>query len=197
MKGRDWLWPRLDGRAWIESIAAAGVGALVAGSYGVVHDQITYTLSEEYYTRFKFLQFVQLDPGNRPRWFATKIGLAASWWVGLITGWVIARLARRITPRPEARRAIAWGFAIAFGTAALGAIAGWAWSSLRPVPPDGPWREFAELRGVRDFAAFRGVGCIHNGSYLGGAVGMVLAALRVRRWPGIKESASRSRRSGR
>ncbi len=33
------------------------VAPLLGGIYGILHDQLTYTLSEEYYTKFKFIQF--------------------------------------------------------------------------------------------------------------------------------------------
>jgi hypothetical protein len=33
------------------------LGCLIAGIYGCLHDQISYTVSPEYYTRFKFHQF--------------------------------------------------------------------------------------------------------------------------------------------
>ena len=41
----------------------AVVGALIAGVYGVFHDQITYSISPEYFTRLKFLQFHYADFG--------------------------------------------------------------------------------------------------------------------------------------
>jgi hypothetical protein len=55
------------------------VGALVAGLYGVLHDQVTYTISEEYFTRFKFYQFAYAEPESRsPRVFAGIIGFLAT-----------------------------------------------------------------------------------------------------------------------
>ena len=41
----------------------AVIGALIAGLYGVVHDQITYSMSPEYFTRLKFFQFRYADFG--------------------------------------------------------------------------------------------------------------------------------------
>lgn len=33
-----------------------------AAIFGMLHDQISYTVSSEYYTKFKFIQFDLLDP---------------------------------------------------------------------------------------------------------------------------------------
>ena len=74
------------------------MGALIAGLYGVVHDQITYSMSPEYFTRVKFFQFHYADFGLPPRSFVAEIGFLATWWVGLIAGWFLG--ARR---RPGGR----------------------------------------------------------------------------------------------
>ena len=37
------------------------LAVVIAGVFGIVHDQISYTVSSEYYTRFKFPQFRLLD----------------------------------------------------------------------------------------------------------------------------------------
>ena len=69
------------------------VGALFAGIYGMVHDQVTYSICPEYFTRLKFSQFRYANFGLPPRVFVVEIGFLASWWVGLFAGWFIARIA--------------------------------------------------------------------------------------------------------
>ena len=74
---------------------------IIGAIYGVIHDQITYSISEEYYTKFKFIQFGLEDWGlghnvgtltspeiilEQPRFGAAIIGALATWWVGLIIG---------------------------------------------------------------------------------------------------------------
>jgi hypothetical protein len=70
----------------------AAVGAVLAGFYGVVHDQVTYSISPEYYTCLKFSQFRYADFGLPARVFVAEIGFMASWWVGFVAGWFIARI---------------------------------------------------------------------------------------------------------
>ena len=60
---------------------------LIAGLYGALHDQVSFTISPEYFTRFKYDQF-----GFDPQWFGgdrhtvALIGFLATWWVGALIG---------------------------------------------------------------------------------------------------------------
>lgn len=65
---------------------------LVAGIYGIIHDQITYSISNDYFTLFKFQQFgISKSPLNI-RAKVAIIGFLATWWVGLFLGIVYALL---------------------------------------------------------------------------------------------------------
>lgn len=63
------------------------ISILLAGLYGILHDQITYTIAPEYFTKFKFDQF-----GFGPAWFGgdrwtvVVIGFLATWWTGILIG---------------------------------------------------------------------------------------------------------------
>lgn len=63
------------------------ISAIIAGLYGIIHDQITYSISPEYFTKFKYRQF-GLDPslfgGRRPT--VAIIGFLATWWAGIFIG---------------------------------------------------------------------------------------------------------------
>jgi hypothetical protein len=58
-----------------------GAAVLTAGAYGALHDQISYTVSPEYVTRFKFVQFGLQDPSIPERVRAAAVGWAATWWM--------------------------------------------------------------------------------------------------------------------
>jgi hypothetical protein len=68
------------------------LGALLAGLYGALHDQVSYTISPEYFTKMKFEQFHYANFGWPQRVFASEVGFLASWWVGLFGGWALARV---------------------------------------------------------------------------------------------------------
>jgi hypothetical protein len=69
------------------------LGAISGGIYGVIHDQVNHSISEEYFTRFKFIQFAYArPPDSSPRVFVGVIGFLAAWWVGALVGWILARV---------------------------------------------------------------------------------------------------------
>lgn len=62
------------------------LAVIVAGVYGAVHDQISYTVSPEYFTKFKFQQFQLGGSPHVDRVRAAMVGFLASWWMGIPVG---------------------------------------------------------------------------------------------------------------
>ena len=86
------LYPKIRSASLPAMLGYAAAGSLLVGLYGIVHDQVTYSISPEYFTRLKFAQFSYADFGLPNRVFVAEIGFLATWWVGLIAGWFIARI---------------------------------------------------------------------------------------------------------
>src|SRR6202012_2555810 len=75
-----------------------GVAIVIAAIYGVGHDQVTYSISPEYYTKFKFIQFNLADSAaaqhmTQPRSAVVMTGVKATWWVGVLIGVVLGLVA--------------------------------------------------------------------------------------------------------
>src|SRR3569623_1299072 len=71
------------------------ISCLLGGVYGVAHDQLTYSISNEYFTKFKFFQFGFVDFGReailpQPRIYVSIVGFLATWWMGLFIGFFLA-----------------------------------------------------------------------------------------------------------
>jgi hypothetical protein len=166
-------------------IRLAVLGAVVAGVYGAIHDQISFTISEEYFTKLKFHQFSYANFGLSPRIFAAEVGFLASWWVGLIAGWLLARVGLADLPPSGRFKQISTAFLIVGLTAV---ICGTAASLLAIFTTRNgylaPWEHWRRALGLRDLRSFVVVAYLHNGSYLGGLLGFIAAALYVRRWRG-------------
>ena len=167
----NFLYPKLQWRSVRWLLRSAFTGTLVAGCYGIVHDQIIFGISPEYFTKLKFIQFHWADAGLPDRIFVAEIGFLASWWVGFIAGWFIGRLAvDRISPEHRWRLTLrAFGMMLCF--AIIGSFGG-CFFGLLHKPDYGHWSYFA-ARGVSDLPAFVRVAYIHNGSYLGGFIGLM------------------------
>ncbi len=184
------LVPVLPWRELPMTFALMVAGAAVAGLYGALHDQVTYTIGPEYFTRMKFDQFAWAEPeGVHPRIFAAVIGFLATWWVGALVVWILARVSLwhefRLPPLREMVRAFMIVFLVAMATAA----GGWLWGQWRKrTGYDEAWHSLMIPFGVERPEEFMTVAYIHNASYLGGMLGTVaalvyLAVARRRRRP--------------
>jgi hypothetical protein len=175
------LYPKLQPGSLRTSLRIALVGAAVAGAYGAVHDQVSYTISSEYFKKVKFRQFAWADLGLPPRVFASEIGFLATWWVGLFAGWFLARAGLAEVPAAGRRGCVARSFAVVF-VVALVVGSGGALLGLILTRGDlaewGEWQQFLELEDLRGFVI---VAYLHAAGYLGALAGLILAIAYVRR----------------
>jgi hypothetical protein len=176
------FYPRFTFRQFRWMLLFGLVGAVIAGCYGIVHDQITYTIGPEYFTRFKFDQFFYLSRDQPLRLLVAEIGFIAASPVGLFAGWFLARLTVPHEPPRTAAKHTFQGVLIIVVTALLFAcVAGF----ITPTDIDDPamedWKFMLSSFRVHDTAAWLRVGNIHNASYLGGLVGLIAAIVFVYR----------------
>jgi hypothetical protein len=173
--------PRIPLADLPELLTVTLVGALVAGCYGIAHNQITFTIGPDYFYNFKFHQFRFADFGFGDRIFAGCIGFLATWWVGAIGGWILARRILGTCPKKTAYRRIAAGFAIVFAAALLAGILGYLYGLWRGPDADySPWQATLDHYRVTDVWPFMRVGYIHNAGYIGALVGLVLTYIAIR-----------------
>lgn len=152
------------------------VGIITASLFGILHDQISYTLCNEYYTKFKFPQFgfdyyVEIGEFSE-RVAVTFVGVLATWWVGLFIG-IINGLVSIVHLTWSKRfsfflksvllvifcTALMSGFGYLYGKVFVSYINANRWF------PDG----------LVNRNAFIAVGSMHNASYTGGLIGLVVA----------------------
>ena len=164
----------------------AVAGALIAGAFGVIHDQLTYTISPEYFTRMKFEQFAVWDFGLSRRAFVAEIGFLATWWVGLIAAWFLARVAATRFRRPV--RAVLSAMA---GLVAWVVVLGIAAYFTGPWVFGGrmEWDETLRLMHVADRVAFNRVAAIHLAGYLGALTGWMVAMWNFLKRPKLVAAA--------
>ena len=146
---------------------------VIAGVYGALHDQISYTVSSEYFTEFKYRQFGLIDVAWPDRVKAAWIGVLASWWMGIPIGIVVGAFGfLHPTPRMMwvcSMRAFGLVALVALGIGVDGLLYGWFFASHDPVDYNG-WFLPDALQEPRRYLS---VGHMHNASYLGGATGIL------------------------
>ena len=176
------LYPSFPVRRLPTMALIAFLGAVVAGVYGAVHDQISFAISPEYFTRMKFRQFAWADVGLPPRAFASEVGFLGTWWVGLVAGWFAARAGLAELPRSERGRCTTRCFGIVLATAAVVGLASALVGLAEARSGDlSSWDDVRTLLEVEDVPGFVVVAYLHGGGYLGAALGLILAIVYVRR----------------
>ena len=175
------LYPKFPLRRLPAMLGLGVVGAVLAGSYGALHDQLSFTISAEYFTQLKFRQFHWANAGLPPRVFASVVGFLATWWAGLITGWVLARLGLDEFPAAERRRTAGRAFAIVLGAAVVFGLLGMAIGYKVSRDDLGGWDGWRDRLALQDVPGFVIVAWLHASGYAGAVVGLVIAVVYVRR----------------
>lgn len=153
------------------------LSALLAGVYGILHDQLTYSISHEYFTKFKYAQF-----GFEPTWFGgdrptvVVIGFLATWWVGAFIGTGLGLLGLLFSSAAAMQSALIRAVGLVYCTAIAAGGAGFLYGKYYLVKVGVNWWLPADLL---DKNAFITVGSIHNFSYVGGLAGLLIGALHL------------------
>jgi len=145
---------------------------ILAGIYGLIHDKISYSISPEYFTKFKFEQFGFVEYGLEDKRFTVGIiGVWATWWTGLIIG-IVNGFTGLIQPSfiimiKSVLKATFLTFIIAVIFGVIGFIIGKIFLSNTNID----WNFPSDLIDKKSFIT---VGTMHNLSYIGGFVGMII-----------------------
>ncbi|QHL86968.1 hypothetical protein GU926_05760 [Nibribacter ruber] len=166
------------------------LSTLIGGVYGILHDQITFTISNEYYTKLKFYQFgLEYFIANSPRVGVAIVGFLATWYLGLAAG-IILGLIFFLFPSPKLMlsvtlKALGIALAIAFFTPIIGVPAYFLEDYLDSTSMES--YSFvdtgfvpADVKITEGFSYIL-VGFVHGFSYLGGLLG-VLAGIMFQIW---------------
>ena len=154
---------------------------LMAGVYGILHDQITYSISPEYFTHFKFVQF-RIAEGLRDyeRLAAAVVGFLSTWWVGILLAIPLGIIGYQKLDAEQYRKSKIRSVKIIFSVAILFGVIGYL-VGLYYVSSTADWPVNAgnfERIGVFDLEGwdnFMIVGVIHKFSYLGALLGLLFA----------------------
>ena len=151
------------------------IAILLAGLYDAVHNQISYTVSPEYFTKFKFGQF-GLDGLNLPdRLRASIVGFLASWWMGIPIGFLVGVVGFIHQRHRRMFKVSLWSFGVVIAFTLLFGLCGllYGYFETRTI-------NLANYQGwfipddVKDLRRFLCAGYMHNSSYLGGTLAILV-----------------------
>jgi hypothetical protein len=152
-------------------------GAIIlAGLYGAIHDQISYTVSPEYFTKFKFRQFglVELPLPERVR--AALVGFLASWWMGIPIGFMVGVVAFIHQGHRQMLKVSLWSFAIVIAFTLLFGLCGllYGFYETRTINL-ADYQNWFIPDDVVHLRRFLCAGYMHNSAYLGGTLAIFVA----------------------
>jgi len=159
------------------------LSTLIAAIYGALNDQITYSISPEYYTKFKFQQFNIASQENvgklkNLRLFVAFVGVLATWWVGLFFGFILGAVALIYnnwkTMIQVSIKSILIAIATTFTSGILGLVYGKIYLANQHISIFESWYIHKNLV---DFKNFISVGSMHNFSYVGGVFGLIFGII--------------------
>ncbi len=145
---------------------------IMAGIYGILIDQLTYTVSPEYYTHYKFPHY-NINPFEfgGDRMAAVVIGFKATWWTGLLIGTGIGFTGFIFDNQREKRRNMVIAILIVFLSTILMGIIGYFIGEVVEVNEAVDRSLIQSLANPVDFIV---VGSVHQYSYVGAFLGMLL-----------------------
>jgi hypothetical protein len=155
------------------------LSVVIAGLYGMIHNQISYTISPEYFTKFKFWQFRQFglnDSALPERVRASLVGFLASWWMGIPIGLLVGAAGFIHQDHRRMLRVTLWsmlvtvGFTLLFGLGGL--LYGYHQTAHINVAEYGAWYIPENVTNLRRFLC---AGYMHNSAYLGGMLAIFVA----------------------
>ena len=144
---------------------------IIASIYGIIHDQITYSISDEYYTLFKFNQFGLKNiriPNERLK--VGIVGFLATWWVGLCLGIIYALISLFLDAKKVFKVTLKSIIINIFITIIFGFV-GLLFGALFLRAENLNWFIPSETKNIQDFI---NVGSIHNFGYIGGLIGLIV-----------------------
>tara|TARA_R110002033_G_scaffold170514_1_gene213214 strand:+ start:6425 stop:6961 length:537 start_codon:yes stop_codon:yes gene_type:complete len=147
------------------------ISTILASVYGFFHNKISYSISSEYFTKFKFRQFNFYFMGqNQPKLTASLVGVLSTWWFGFLIG-LINGIIGFLQPTANIMWKSALGatiraLVIAIGIGIVGILVGYFIISNLDLNWNLP-------AGLTDRKSFLTAGTMHNFSYLGGIIGLI------------------------
>jgi len=162
------------------------IGTVLGSLYGVLHDQITYSISHEYYTKIKFIQFGLNEWGlgqnigtkeapniklDNPRLGVTIVGIIATWWVGFLSAALLGFLGIIQRNGKEMFDTVMKAFFIMVMVALIIGILGFFCGKILFTYSYIHWHLPSDIIEIEKFVV---VAFIHNFSYIGVIIGLVI-----------------------
>ncbi|MBL7708159.1 MAG: hypothetical protein JNJ86_03765 [Chitinophagaceae bacterium] len=144
---------------------------ILAGIFGIIHDQITFSICPEYFTKFKYRQFnFTAEDFGSDRLTVAAIGFLATWWVGMFMGIVLGFTSLLLKDRNMMKSIVTKSLQIIFLITIFFSFLGFIYGRYYLTQKGVDWWIPSDINDLKGFIT---VGSIHNFSYIGGIIGLM------------------------
>jgi hypothetical protein len=152
------------------------LAVILAGVYGIAHNQVSYAVSPEYFTKFKFRQF-EFETTPLPEHVrASMVGFLASWWMGIPIGLLVGAAGFIHRGARGMLLVSFWSLLVAVAFTLLFGLCGLLYGYFQTAHIDvADYRDWFIPDDVKDLRRFLCAGYMHNSSYLGGVLAILVA----------------------
>lgn len=146
---------------------------VIASLFGAIHNQISYSVSSEFFRNFLFGQF-GIDELNihNDRLAASIVGIIGSYWVGLILG-IIHSIIFIFLKTADNFKNIINAILINIGLAFIGSFISYIISKFFTVENSGVFIDF----GIQNPQNYIEAAYMNTGSYFGGIFGLIIGII--------------------
>lgn len=150
-------------------IALLILAPMMASLYGFIHDQITFSISEEFFTKFRFKDY-DMPYAWHPRAKAGMIGILNAWQTGIPFGLILTMVGRIHKNNNKLLFYTFYTYLLTFFCSFLFSMA----AIYLPVASDTVAIGKNLPADILDPIAFQRVETINNYGYIGGIIGMLM-----------------------
>jgi hypothetical protein len=144
---------------------------ILAGLFGIIHDQVTFSICTEYFTKFKYRQFnFKAEDFGSDRLTVTAIGFLATWWIGMFIGIVLGFTSLLLKDSNMMKSVVIKSLQIIFLITIFFSFLGFIYGRYYLTQKGVDWWLPGDLNDLKGFIT---VGSIHNFSYIGGIIGLM------------------------
>lgn len=158
---------------FIKVILIIVFSTIIACIFGVVHNQISFTVSNEFFEDFLFGNFGVNQWGiESKRTQASIVGILGTYWLGLILGTVYAIIFLFLKTSNNFKHTIK-AILINLGIAAIGSFICYLIALFFPLEKSPVFIDF----GTQNPKNYLEAAFMHEGSYIGGMIGLIVGIL--------------------
>jgi hypothetical protein len=148
------------------------ISPVIAGLYGIIVDEISYTLDSEFFTKFRFHQLS--NPTEAGRWEVALMGWNNSWRLGFLVGLPLSIVGLFHRETTKMKDYVSISFAITLMTTLASGLAGIVTGKYILTEQVSGWQL---PEGLSDHSAFMIIETFNNFNYMGATIGMLLSVL--------------------